>query len=71
MNEQQFGRIIKQTLNQGLKFDPAILIKLKVARDAALAQQLVSPSPSVLVWASNTPGNGGSSPFPWSRVVFS
>jgi len=69
MNEQQFGHIIKKALNQGLKSDPVILAKLKVARDAALARQRASPPSSVLAWASSTPGNGGGSPLPWPRLI--
>lgn len=58
MNEQQFGHLIKQTLNQGFETDPAILAKLKIARESALERQRVSSASPLLVWATSASGTG-------------
>jgi hypothetical protein len=59
MNEQQFGHLVKQSLNQGLETDSAVIARLKAAREAALEKQRVSASSPMLAWASNTSGTGG------------
>lgn len=69
MNEQQFGHRIKQTLNQGLEPDPAILAKLKLAREAALERQRISTPSPLLAWAINASGNRDSSHFHWPRLL--
>lgn len=69
MNEQQLGHRIKQTLNQGLQPNSAILAKLKVAREAALVQQRVTTPLPFLAWAINTPGNRTSSHSLLSRLL--
>jgi hypothetical protein len=58
MNEQQFGHLIKQTLNQGFETDATVLAKLKVARETALERQRVSAAFPLLAWAGNTTGTG-------------
>ena len=69
MNEQQFGHRIKQTLNQGLEPNPAILAKLKVAREVALERQRVSAPSPLIAWAINAPGNRGGSRVLWPRLL--
>jgi hypothetical protein len=39
MNEPQFGNRIRHLLNQGAPLDASILVKLRAAREAALARQ--------------------------------
>ncbi len=51
MNEREFAYKIKQQLDQQLDLDGATLMRLKTAREQALARQRVSEPVFVLAWA--------------------
>ena len=59
MNEQQIGYRIKQCLNRGLELDAGKLVRLKAAREQALARQRVESRIPVLAWAGNIFGKSG------------
>jgi hypothetical protein len=63
MNEMQFGRRIRQILNQGTRVDAKVSERLRRAREAALARQRTEPAPA-LAWADNAVGSLGG----WSGV---
>ena len=63
MNENQFGNQVRHLLNQGLDVDAGTAIRLKEAREQALAHQRPEPAPA-LQWADNVLGNLGG----WSGV---
>jgi hypothetical protein len=58
MNEMQFGRRIRQILNQGTRVDAKASERLRRAREAALARQRTEPAPA-LAWADNAVGRLG------------
>jgi hypothetical protein len=58
MNEMQFGRRIRQILNQGTRVDAKVSERLRRAREAALARQRTEPAPA-LAWADNAVGRLG------------
>jgi hypothetical protein len=49
MNEMQFGRRIRQILNQGTQVSPNIAERLTRSRELALARQRPEPAPA-LAW---------------------
>ena len=51
MNEREFAYKIKQQLDRQLDLDAATLMRLKAARERALARQRVSEPALVLAWA--------------------
>jgi hypothetical protein len=59
MNEQQIAYRIKQCLNRGLELDAGKLVRLKAAREQALARQRVESGVPVLAWAGNLIGKSG------------
>ena len=59
MNEQQIAYRIKQYLNRGLELDAGKLVRLKAAREQALAHQRVESRIPVLAWAGNIIGKSG------------
>ncbi len=61
MNDHHFGYRIRQTLNQGLSLDAQTLVRLKAAREQALANQRVAVRNPVFAWANNITGRNGSS----------
>ena len=63
MNEPQFGDRIAHILNQGLRLDAHQLVRLRKAREQALARQRPEPA-GVLAWADNVVGDWGG----WSGV---
>ncbi len=56
MNEQQTAYRIRQLLNRGLDLDAGTLVRLKAARERALARQRVASPSFVLGWADNVIG---------------
>ena len=58
MNEMQFGRRIRQILNQGTQVDAKVAERLKRARELALARQRAEPA-SAVAWADNALVRGG------------
>ena len=52
MNEAQFGRRIRQILNQGTQVDAKVAERLKRARELALARQRPEAAPA-FAWADN------------------
>jgi hypothetical protein len=62
MNEREFGRQIKQQLDQSLDLKPAALNRLKVAREQALARQRQSEPVFVLAWVDAVVGRLSGSP---------
>lgn len=52
MNEMQFGRRIRQILNQGAQVDAKVAERLKRARELALARQRPEPA-SAFAWADH------------------
>ena len=52
MNEMQFGRRIRQILNQGTEVNPRVAERLRQAREAALARQRPEPAPA-FAWADH------------------
>ena len=52
MNEMQFGRRIRQILNQGTQVDAKVTERLKRARELALARQRPEPA-LAFAWADN------------------
>lgn len=68
MNDHHFGYRIRQTLNQGLSLDAQTLVRLKAAREQALANQRVAVRNPVFAWANNITGRNGSSSFV-SRIL--
>lgn len=56
MNEQKIGRFIKQSLDQGVDTDSAVLAKLRIARETALDRQRTSSTSPFMVWATNWSG---------------
>ena len=61
MNDHHFGYRIRQTLNQGLSLDAQTLVRLKAAREQALANQRVAVRNPVFACANNITGRNGSS----------
>lgn len=59
MNEQQIAYRIKQYLNRGLDLDAGKLVRLKAAREQALARQRVESRIPLLAWAGNIIGRPG------------
>jgi hypothetical protein len=59
MNEQQIAYRIRQYLNRGLDLDASKLVRLKAARERALAHQRVESRISALAWAGNIIGKSG------------
>lgn len=59
MNEQQIAYRIKQHLNRGLELDADKLVRLKAARERALARQRVESGTPMLAWAGNVIGKSG------------
>jgi len=59
MNEQQIAYRIKQCLNRGLELDAGKLVRLKAAREQALARQRVESGTPMLAWAGNVIGKSG------------
>ena len=59
MNEQQVAYRIKQHLNRGLGLDAGKLVRLKAARERALARQRVESGTPMLAWAGNVIGKSG------------
>jgi hypothetical protein len=59
MNEQQIAYRIKHYLNRGLDLDAGKLVRLKAAREQALARQRVESSAPVLASAGNIIGKSG------------
>ena len=59
MNEQQIAYRIKQHLNRGLGLDADKLVRLKAAREQALARQRVESGVPILAWAGNIMGKSG------------
>ena len=59
MNEPHFGNKVRQVLNQGTHLDQSMLARLRVAREKALARQLVARPVTGLVWADNVIGSFG------------
>lgn len=55
MNEQQFGKQIRQVLNRGLTVPPDAAARLARARQQALERQRPEPAPA-LAWADNILG---------------
>ncbi|MHB8666240.1 MAG: DUF3619 family protein [Burkholderiales bacterium] len=53
MNERKFGYQIKRQLNRALDLEPAVLNRLKIAREQALAHQRVTQPVFALAWADN------------------
>jgi Protein of unknown function (DUF3619) len=60
MNEQQFGKKLRQVLN-GAPLPAHVERRLQAAREAALARQRLQRSPA-LAWADNVLGRFGSWP---------
>jgi hypothetical protein len=60
MKEQHFGYRIKRTLNQGLSLDPAVLDRLKAARETALGRQRAEEPSLLFAWATQVAGPGRS-----------
>jgi hypothetical protein len=60
MNEQHFGYRVKRTLNEGLSLDPAVMDRLRTAREAALERQRVEQPSHSWPWATQIggPANG-------------
>jgi hypothetical protein len=52
MNEMQFGRRIRQILNQGTHVSPKVAERLRRARELALARQRPEPAPA-FAWADS------------------
>jgi hypothetical protein len=52
MNEMQFGRRIRQLLNQGTHVSPKVAERLRRARELALARQRPEPAPA-FAWADS------------------
>jgi len=52
MNEMQFGRRIRQILNQGTQVTPRVAARLQRARELALARQRPEPAPA-FAWADS------------------
>jgi len=69
MNEQQFGRRIKQSLNHGLKVDEPIVSRLSAARELALSHQRVGAPASWLAWAGELAGSFSTPRFLVSRLM--
>lgn len=63
MNEQQFGKAVRQLLNQGLRFDARRSDRLREARELALRSQRPQPGPA-FAWADKLLGNLGG----WSEL---
>lgn len=59
MNEQQIAYRIRQHLNRGLDLDAGTLVRLKEARERALARQRAESSVPALAWAGNFLGRSG------------
>ena len=60
MNEQQIAYRIRQYLNRGLDLGAGKLVRLKAAREQALARQRVESRIPALAWAGNIIGKSGS-----------
>lgn len=60
MNEQHFGNRIKRTLNEGLSLNPAVLDRLRMARETALERQRLEQPSYLWSWATQPggPANG-------------
>jgi len=58
MNEIQFGKKVRQLLNQGLTVRTGTAERLRAARERALARQRPEPA-HALVWAGSGPGRPG------------
>lgn len=52
MNEMQFGRRIRQILNQGTQVSPKVAERLKRSRELALERQRPEPAPA-FAWADH------------------
>ena len=59
MNELQIAYRIKQHLNRGLDLDAGKLVRLRAAREQALARQRVESGIPVFAWAGNVLGKSG------------
>lgn len=57
MNEQQIAYLIKQHLNRGLDLDPDKLVRLKEARERAVARQRLESRVALWAWADNVLGS--------------
>jgi hypothetical protein len=62
MNEREFGRKIKQQLDQALDLKPDQLNRLRVAREQALARQRIAEPVFVLAWADAVMGRLSGNP---------
>jgi hypothetical protein len=62
MNEQKFGYQIKQQLDQALDLDPAMLKRLKVARERAVARQRLTEPAFALAWVDAVAGRLSGNP---------
>jgi hypothetical protein len=62
MNESEFGRQIKQQLDQALDLEPATLNRLKVAREQALARRRMTEPAFALAWADAVVGRLSGNP---------
>jgi hypothetical protein len=62
MNEQEFGRQIKQQLDQALALEAATLNQLKAARNQALARQRMAEPAFALAWADAVVGRLSGNP---------
>jgi hypothetical protein len=58
MNEPHFGNKVRQLLNEGLRIDAKSAVRLRAAREQALARQRREPAPA-LAWADNVVGSFG------------
>ena len=62
MNEREFGKKIKQQLDQTLDLKPAELNRLKVAREQALARQRIAKPVFVPAWVDAVMGRLSGNP---------
>ena len=62
MNEQEFGRQIKQQLDQALALESVTLNRLKAARNQALARQRMAEPAFALAWADAVVGRLSGNP---------
>ena len=69
MNEREFGRKIKQQLDQTLDLKPAELKRLKLAREHALARQRISEPAFALVWVDAVMGRLSGNPASASIIL--
>jgi hypothetical protein len=62
MNEREFGHQIKQRLDRALDLEPAVLNRLKGAREQALARQRMREPAFALVWVDAVVGRLSANP---------